>query len=357
MDLTNDDFYNKDYFFYKKNSNKHNGFDSYSKNTEDILIHYYDKFNEISFDLKCKHPIKADKFYAIIKSINNIKLESYKPFEVYTIAFLCAMSSKYNESINCFNLCLHKLDKNKHEYQVNKVFIMLQMAQLHERIHQYKESLSILLKVYKTIKYNNVLFETIHAFYASCCISIGLIYFRIYKKNTIAGWLYVKSLIIRKLYANTYPELVYKNYISSAYRYYALTLMPKKESYYFFKESFEIKYYILISTTDEYSKKEFIHLSYDFINYLINNRYNVSYVNKISNKMYLAISNLNKNSTIEINFELCNITLMLSKYYYYLNNIYKFYKWYSLFKHFKNNKNISFEKDFKLGEDVYSLIK
>lgn len=354
----------KDFFFQVTSYKKEHGFDSYSKDAIDIINFYNQKYPEVSNKYKNVKPLSKSEFLSILQiGENNSKnkniglFELRSTFEKYIVAFLWAMNEKYEKAEYYFLDCYNSLD-NSFSAKVNKIFILLQIAQLYERMGSFDRALKTLQVVYKTFYYDKELSEEINNFYASCCVSIGLLYYRIYKYQNIAGAFFNKSISLRMKYKQTYPKFVFENYISMAYRYVAQTYYDRTiDKYIYLKQSYILRSMLLNVSNDEFTKKEFSYLSVDFVNFLITNNFKIGYVNKISNNLYKVLALLKSDSKNEMAIYLTNACLVIAKYYYIKNEFYKFYKWYALLKYFKYEYHIDIDESFLGSEKLYSLLK
>lgn len=353
----------KDFFFQIIDYQKKYGFDSYSKNSNDIIEFYYQKYPEVSDKYKSSKPLSKLELSNIIHGHKNIDCANstlYQintSFEMYIIAFLWAMEKEFDKAIEYFSGCHNSLD-NALSSKVNKVFISLQLAQIFEQMGDFNGARKKLFEVYKTLNYNKELGDKVHNFYASCCVSLGLLYYRIYKNENISGFLFWKSIYLRTKYMKRYPPLVFENYLSTVYRYYAQSYFDRNiDKYIFLKQAYVSKCMLLDATNDEFTKLEFSYLAFDFIFFLITNKYNMGYINKIANKLYKAINIMHSNSKNEIADNCTKLCLAISKYYFIKNDYLKFYKWYSLLKHFKNIYHIDIEESFLNSENLYYILK
>jgi hypothetical protein len=345
-----------DLFFYKINYKKNNGFDSYSKSQKDILNFYFEKYPEVSPKYKNEKPLSIDLLNSWInKKIKNINC--LMPFEKYIIAFLYAMNDDYLLSKKYFYICYNELDDGFECSEINRIFILLQIAQLYQRIGEIKESLSILFQIHNKIVITQKLELTIHSFLASCCVSMGLIYLNYYQLNNIANHLFLRSIFLRLKYKDTYDLAVFYNYLTMAYRNFAISYNGKNENkLVFFKSAYKHRKELLNSTNDEFTKKEFLYLSFDYILFLIANRYKQSAINRIVKLAYLIIVLLNDESKYELSKKILTSGVSICKYYYFTENYKYFYKWYSLLKYIKLKFQMDFNEHFLESEKLYNLI-
>lgn len=350
----------ENYFFQTINYHKKKGFDSYSNSTEDIINFYYQKHPELSLEYKETHPLSSSQLFDIVNNdlndtTNLIAIDT--SFEKYIIAFLFAMKHNYNAAERYFLSCINSLD-DSFSAKVNETFILLQLAQLSERKLDYGKALQTLKKVYRRIKNDKDLIDKINNFYASCCTSIGLLYYKIYKNKPIAGNLFYKAIYLRTKYKEDYPPLICESYLSIVLRYSAETYyLKKQDKYNAYKTAYSLRSMLLTQTNDEYTKVEFINLSLDFLYFLISESYKIKFINKIGNHLYQCIFLLHKNSLSENNTSIIQSATMLSKYYYIENDYMKFYKWYALLKQLKSSYNLSYKEEFLESEEIYQLLK
>lgn len=344
----------KNHFFQKIGYQKKKGFDSYSKNAGDIISFYYLKHPELSPEYKKPTPLTRTEIDTILTG-HSPGLNT--PFEKYIVAFLFAMADRHDEAEKYFLSCIESLD-NSLSSAVNTTFIKLQLAQLYERKGDIPRALSTLRKVYFRFNGDAELMGTINNFYASCCVSIGLIYFRAYKNNNIAGNLFARSIHVRLKYRSNYPPLVCENYLATAYRYLAVAYGDKKiDRYVNFKTAYDLRAWLIGKTRDEFTKLEFLNLSVDLIHFLISENYNAKYINKFTNRLFKTIFSLNHDSKKESKNTLVQVGLMVSKYYFIGNDPDKFYKWYTLIKQFKHMFQMEFDESFLNSEEIFLLLK
>lgn len=354
----------KKIFFQRINYKKEHSFDSYSQGIDDIIYHYHKKYEELPFIYKRSKPLSLKDLINISKKvgdsdcvnlINEFNINS--PFELYIIAFIAGFQGYNLKSIEYFEICSKILD-NSTPSAINKIFIQLQIAQLYEREKEYKLSFSILFNVYKVISANCVLMNCINNFFASCCVSLGLLCCQQFSKKSLAGALFLHSTLVRLKYQKNYSHSVFNNYISIVYRYMSSVYYARNlDQYITLKESYCIRYTLLQTTNDNFTKEEFSYLSFDFIRLLINNSYKISLVNKIANRLYKNISVLHYSSQNKLSSEILKIAVVLSKYYYYNNNILCFIKWYSMAKYFLSKFQIEQDIHFLNSEDIFCYLK
>jgi hypothetical protein len=343
------------YFFEKKGYRRQKGFDSFSKSANDILEFYYTKYPEVDSHYKTIAPLTRAFFEDIVFRDQPAELDT--PFEQYILAFLFGMAGKYACAEKSFVHSLELLD-DSFASVINSIFILIQLAQLYERMGLFSSALSTLKKVYREFNKNERLFAEVNNFYASCCVSMGLIYFKFYNNINIAGHLFAKSINIRLKFERNYPPQVCENYLSIAYRYKAITYNAKKlDRYLTFKKAFILRAWLLLNTKDEFTKCQFIHLTFDFLRFLISERYAVKYINKMANSVYKAIFSLNRASMAENESLLIQTALMLSKYYYLSDDYLKFFRWYALVKNIKKIFKADLNESFLNSESVYCLLK
>ena len=311
--------FEKNYFFLHEGMQKKEGFDSYSKTIYDIVNFYHRKYPELAPEYKFTHHLTDEQMLSVLDKeqvqcvdINYIT----KPFECYIFAFLFAMNKDYDVAIDLFNKSIDGLDSS-FSSKVNKIFIRLQLAVLYEMNKDLKTSLKILISTYKEISKNEKLMNEIHNFLASCCVSIGLLYNKMYKNNNIAGLFFNKSIILRIRHRHTYPFLIFENYLSTVLRYKAVIYSSSvDDKYYYLNESYNMRLFISENTKDEYSKKELIFTASDLLNLLIINNSSSKKIEKVSRKMYNAIFTLS-NDTMKHNVKhIFSSCMMMSKYYY-----------------------------------------
>lgn len=345
------------YFFDLQKKSK-NSFDDYSNSVSDIINFYKIKYGQISSALKNNTPLNQEDFDLLIKTKpETLNIARFRPFEAYIIAFIYAMTKQYNESIYVFNICSGMLVSKSIPAQVNKIFILLQIGQLYEREGLFKNALLTLVDAYKLFYFNKKIQLKVSNFYASCCTSIGLLYYRVYRKENIAGMLFHKAITIRAKYRQIYQSCIYQNYISTVYRYAAISYYKNKtDIYIYLKQAFAIRKNLLDQFKDEYTKKEFIYTANDFLVYLIRNNYPIKYINKMNKSIYRTTSLLNESSKAEMSEYIINICIINSKYYLY-KDISHFFKWYSMSVYFNNKYNLKKTIAFSNSEYIYNILK
>lgn len=309
----------KHVFFLRKDNIKLNGFDSYSKNSNDILTHYNLKYNELSKDLKSPQQYKLEKWNFICSQLDKGDSEIEKsistPFELYITAFLLAFNLKYKQSINLFQKCQALLPKTLYG-NINFVFINLQIAQLYERLGLYHHAFSILISTREEISKNKELFYHVHNFYASSCVSIGMLCFRNFGATNIAKSCILTSIIIRTKYKHTYMPSVYKHYIAQAYRYIAMMSYDSIEkAYLFLQSSYKIRKELLQIYSDDVTKEEMFHLETDFIIFLISNQFRDSFINSHSRSLLKLIVGFSPKLREQLYSNVRNVASMLYRYY------------------------------------------
>lgn len=322
MDLDN----TKELFFLRENFEKTNGFDSYSKNTKDILAHYSLKYVELPQDMKS--PIQYTLEYwnfvykAFVDKWDEVKRLLFSPFEMYTAAFLLAFHMEYEKSIILFCECQKLLPKTL-SGQMNYVFINLQVAQLFERIGKDKQAFSILMTTRATIQHDKLLFKYVHNFYASCCVSIGLLCYR-YKSNPqIATSCLLTSTLIRSKYKSSYSSAVYKHYLAHAYRYVGMmSCLPHRRAYIFLQASYKMRSELLQTFSDDITKEEMFHLESDFIIFLIRNQYKTSLIDRHAKALQRLISEFSSELRQDLLPQIKNISNTLHRFYnvFYMND-------------------------------------
>lgn len=330
MDIIN----SKYVFFLRKNNIKLNGFDSYSKNSNDILTHYNLKYEELSDNLKSPQQYKAEKWKYICSKFDNeiSEIEKYisTPFELYITAFLLAFDVKYEKSIVLFQKCQALLPDTLYG-NINVVFINLQIAQLYERIGLYHHAFSILIKTRYTISKDKELFYHVHNFYASSCVSIGMLCFRYFNTPNIAKSCILTSIIIRTKYKHTYMPSVYKHYIAQAYRYIAMMSYDShKNAYLFLQTSYKIRQELLQIYLDDVTQEEMFHLETDFIIFLIRNQFKTSFINLHSKSLLKLIAGFSPKLREQLYSNVQNIASMLYRYYSFFQMKRKAKLWYNM---------------------------
>lgn len=309
-----------DIFFLQKDFKKKNGFDSYSKNGTDIILHYNLKYNEMSDCMKCQYKLTENDWNLLCLEV--LSKAALPPFEMYILAFLFAFKKEYRKSIVVFHKCRDLLP-NTMAGNINLVFINLQIAQLLERLEEYRQSLQILISTRRLIWNNNDLFSQVHNFYASCCVSIGLLCFRYFNRPELATANFINSVLIRIRHQSTYSSEVFNHYLSHAYRY--IGMMPNcnhQKAYIFMNTAYTMRLELYKLFPDDVTKEDTFHLETDFIVFLIRNRYKVSLINKHSKSLLFLIVELSPYLRKKLLNRIRNIASVLYKYY----NIYQFKK-------------------------------
>lgn len=327
MDLDNA----KELFFLREKTEKINGFDSYSKSTKDILMHYSLKYTELPQDMKSPIQYTSEHWNFICNTFvdkwDEIKRLLLSPFEMYITAFLLAFHMEYEKSIILFRECQELLPKTL-SGQMNYIFINLQIAQLFERIGKDKQAFSVLMITRATIQNNKVLFQYVHNFYASCCVSIGLLCFR-YKNNPqIATSCLLTSTLIRSKYKSSYSPAVYKHYLAHAYRYVGMmSCLPHQKAYIFLQTSYNMRLELLQTFSDDITKEEMFHLESDFIIFLICNQYKNSLINRHAKALKCLIIEFSPDLKQYLLPQIKNIYNTLYRYYNILHMEDKAKKW------------------------------
>jgi hypothetical protein len=345
----------EDYFFQKKGYDRKRGFDSYSRDANDIIDFYFFKYPELSPKYKRSVPLERKELNAIRDGHNDVWLDT--PFEQYIAAFLFAMDKNFEEAERRFCCCIDLLDDTLAS-SINAVFMKLQLAQLYERMANIEKALGMLLTVYREFKRNKELLAIINNFYASCCISIGLIYIGKRNKRHIAAGLFTQSIGIRLSYRSDYPPQICENYLATAYRYRAVALEENHiDRYIDFKTAYSLRSWLLGSTQDEFTKVEFAALSVDLLHFLISHTYTLKYINKVANRLYKVIFSLNNGSRTNNQKMLTQVSVMLAKFYFLKEEYFKFYKWHALTKELKRNFQLNIDEAFLNSEEIFALIK
>lgn len=350
----------KDYFFQTTVYFKKKGFDSYSKTADDIFQFYQDKYPELSPSYKRHRALSHDQLAAISADSqeDSVKhLVKNYPFESYIAAFIHAMSGNYESAEYYFKNSIALLD-DSFPSKVNHVFILLQLAQLYERQEKITLAFKTLKTVYVLIYVDPELTEEINNFYASCCTSIGLLFYRWQKMPGLAGMMFFKAVKLRLNYNTKYPPMILENYLSTVYRYFSECYLSKKsDKYIILKSAYNLRLDLVKHTSDEFTKVEFLHLCSDFLYFLINHNYPLKYINKIQKSAWKVIASFDSNSTLSNAKKIIRMAVMLSKYYYIEEQYDVFFKWYALAKNTKRRYQLPLEVGFLQSEEIYELIK
>lgn len=330
----------KQLFFQRSDYKKTDGFNSYSKDHDDILKHYKLKYPELSASVKAIHPYSQklwDDLIHKIPSSDIVRLcQTFPPFELFIASFLFAFSKEYNCAIKLFKSCQSKLHNSLSD-KIIKIFIDLQIAQLYERLGIHRKALLLLKKVYKKIHSDNTLYRHTNNFFASCCVSIGLLCCRYMNNSKLAASFFLTSTITRSNNFTFYSAETYKHYISQAFRY--IGMMPyfsPQDSYIFLKSSYQMTLELYRFSADKVIQSELFHLMKDFILFLICNQFKIDLINSISKKMLLLISNLSTDLKKELTIYIITISQTLFRYYKILNIPRKAILWRCIMRYFEH---------------------
>lgn len=353
----------KDFFFQRIDFKKEHGFDSYSQNPRDIIQHYMGKYAELSPRYKRNSPLTLRELTEIAEKVgktgpNQLK-EAYDinySFELYILAFLAGLQGFYGCSIHYFEKSFLLLAESSAS-KINKIFILLQLSQLYQRKKAYKKSLHILFVVYKQISKDRELMDHIHNFFASCCVSIGLLLYHHFGNTRLAGALFNRSIAVRLQYKDRYASSILNNYLSLAYRYASITYHtdPLKQ-YLLLKEAYRIRKELYLKNHDNFTKEEFAYLSFDFVRFLIQQDYKQALITKIARMLYNDLALLGYGSQNKMRTDILNTALVLAKYYYLREEYILFYKWYAIAKYMNQKFNIKQKLNFLDSEEIYQLL-
>lgn len=315
MDINNSRYI----FFLHEKYVKKNGFDSYSKGPRDIILHYDLKYGELADNMKAPTPFTADRWKTICTSINNDICNIFKlqlpPFEMYIAAFLLAFRKDYKNAIILFRRCQTLLPKTIYG-QINFVFMNLQIAQLLERLGKNRQALSVLINTRALIHHDNKLFNQIHNFYASCCVSIGILCYREIKAPQIATSCFLTSTLIRSKYESTYTPSVYKHYIAHAYRFAGMMpCLTPTAAYAYMKEAYCLRTELYKGFSDDVTNEEMFHMETDFIIFLIRNHFKTGLINLHSKSLLRLIAALSPQLRNHLSPNINNIATTLYRYY------------------------------------------
>lgn len=330
----------KNIFFLRENMVKHNGFDSHSKNPQDVITHYKLKYDEIEESMKAypQYTSRKWKYMCEQKVLDASKLQ-LPPFEAFITAFILSFQGRYKEAIKMHHQCQSLLPDTL-DGKINAVFINLQIAQLFERMGNDGQALSLLIKTRATIQRDKSLFAAVHNFYASCCVSIGLLCFRYKKLPSIALSSFITSLLTRIKYKETYSYDVYEHYIAQASRY--VGMMPVQscqDAYAFIRSAYNIRLGLLQRFSDDVTKEEMFQLERDFLIFLIINRYKKDLVIRHSRVLLRLIVDFSPELRRHLSHHIFNIAQTLHRYY----QVYMITAKADLWKHIMNHINSSYE--------------
>lgn len=354
----------KDFFFQRTDFRKEHGFDSYSQTPDDIIRHYTGKYTELSPIYKRSLPLSILELSEISEKIGITELPQLRkkyainaPFELYILAFMAGLQDYPSVSINYFEKSFDLLDESLPS-QINKIFIRLQLAQLYQRQKAYKKSLHLLFVVYRQIHQNDALMDHIHNFFASCCVSLGLLLFHHFGKSKLAGALFTHSIAVRLRYRERYVPSIINNYLSLAYRYIGITYPTDPlNQYLILKEAYRIRKELYLTYTDHFTKEEFTYLSFDFIRFLIKQEYKPGLINKIARMLYKALPDLEYSSQSKMRYDLLNGALVLAKYYYFREDYLLFCRWYAVAKYMNQKFDTKQDVCFLKSEEIYQWLK
>ncbi|WP_342327955.1 hypothetical protein [Pedobacter sp. FW305-3-2-15-E-R2A2] len=342
------------YFFKSVKHVDKKNFDEYSKTTKQIIDFYYGKHPELDTKYKSKQPLERDVFV----NYQHIKVAQLAfPFEVYCVSFLYAMEESYQMAIESFFRCLEMLDDTI-ESAINGIFMKLQIAQLYERLRRFDKALETLKEVYTAFVSDKDLVRELNSFFASCCVSIGLLYYRYFSNKNIAGGLFCQSIHLRLKYKSNYPPLVCENYLASAYRFKALTYNIKPIDIYIdFKIASNYRYNLVKQTEDLFNRSDFLHLSYDFLYFLITENYPVKFINKIGKSTFNILVNFDDEELLSCAEISVKLSMVLSKYYLTMEDYKNFFKWYSLQMTVIRKTNSEFDSPDENSQYIYAMLK
>lgn len=354
----------KDFFFQRTDFRKEHGFDSYSRTPGDIIRHYAGKYTELSPLYKRNAPLSVRELSEITEKVGTTepqqlaeKYAIYAPFELYILAFLAGLQEYHSISIKYFEKTLSLLDESLPS-RINKVFIRLQLAQLYQRNKAYKKSFDLLCGVYRQINQDRELMDHIHNFFASCCVSIGLLLYHHFGKSHLAGALFNHSIATRLQYRKRYAPSVVNNYLSLAYRYASTTYpVDPLRQYLMLKEAYRLRKELYLAHTDHFTKEEFTYLSFDFIRFLIKQGHKPGIINKIARMLYNTLPDLAYASQSKMRYDLLNGALVLAKYYYFREDYLLFYKWYAVANYINRKFDTKQEIHFLESEAIYQWLK
>lgn len=243
------------------------------------------------------------------------KTNNLPPFELYIAAFLLAFRKQYRLSIAIFSQC-QLLQPDSIHGQINTVFINLQIAQLYHRLKEYRKSLSLLLETRRVIHRDSKLFAIVHNFYASCCMSIGVLCHRYLNNAPIATSCFLTSILVRSKHENTYVHPVYIHYVSRAYRYIAMmhSTIPEN-AITFIKSACKMRQELLTIFDDDITQEEMLHFESDYIILLIRNSCKIDTINKRAKSLLQIIVNMPSQLRWELSRYIVSIAQTLFRYY------------------------------------------